>query len=69
MGFLLTTAAPRILLAITGMLSLLLAWSNLILVMTLGLDAQAVFMTLFAALLAFICFYAAIGRTGIFSRD
>ncbi len=69
MRFLSKPAAPRILLAITGLLSLLLAWSNLILVMTFGADAQAIFMTLFAALVAFICLYAAVGLTGIFNRD
>ncbi len=68
MRFLMMTAAPRILLGITGLLALLLGWSNLQLVLMLGFDPQTIFLTVFNGLLAFICLYAALGRTVIFTN-
>ncbi len=64
-----TNILPRILLAIMGILSIGLSMNNLYTVWLDGPSVDTVFMSIFAALMACVCIWAAAGAGRIFSED
>ena len=66
MALLRGTVFPRILLGIFGVLSIVLFVSSLQTVLASGFSPDSALICLIAGLLAWICFWAAAGKTAIF---
>ncbi len=69
MALLRGTVLPRMLLGIFGVLSIVLFVSSLQTVLASGLAPDSGLICLIAGLLAWICLWAAAGKTAIFIRE
>lgn len=69
MALLRGTVFPRMLLGIFGILSILLFLSSLETMLASGLSPDSALISLIAGLLAWICLWAAAGKTAIFIHD
>ncbi len=69
MALLRSTIVPRVLLGVLGVLLLLLAAANVTTIVAVGPTPDSLFTSVFAALLACVCFLAATGIAKVFTAD